>query len=280
MRQIVLCRVAARGIAQVATTGSQRIEGKRHVFHAAAEGPHLVERAAEGHHTIAADDAIGGLHAHHATQGRRLANGTTRVGPKRQGDLPCRHRRRAATRRPAWDARGIPRVVCGVERRRVGGRAKGELVHVELAQRRGAGIEHALHARGGIGALVGLQHAARAGGARTDEIHVVLEAHRHARQRRQRPTCRARRIRPCGRSQGEVLAHLQKRPDLAVTPGNGVKGGTRHLGRAETAGGNACRNLPRGELIEADGHAAPPSARIAGTRKRRPWLSGALARAS
>ena len=59
------------------------VHNRRRVLHAAREGPHLVERAAEGHHTITRDHTISGFHADDAAEARGLANRSARVGTER-----------------------------------------------------------------------------------------------------------------------------------------------------------------------------------------------------
>ena len=56
------------------------VHDRRRILHAAREGPHLVERAAEGHHAVARNHAVGGLHADDAAEARGLADRPARVG--------------------------------------------------------------------------------------------------------------------------------------------------------------------------------------------------------
>ena len=49
---------------------------------AAAERPHLVEGAREGDDAVAGDASVGGLHADHAAQRGRLADGRGALGSR------------------------------------------------------------------------------------------------------------------------------------------------------------------------------------------------------
>ena len=142
----------------------------------------------------------------------------------------------------------------GLERRGLRGGAKGELVHVDLAERQAARIEHALHARGGIGALVGLEHARGAGGARAHEVHVVLNGKRHARERRQGLSRSAARIDGRGSVEGKLGRDLQVRLNLRIARIDGRQRGVRDLGGREIARRDARCNLGGGEGIEVREH--------------------------
>ena len=72
--------IKAGGIAGVGSC--DHLEQFGHISNAAGKGTHLIQGTGEGHQAPTADAAIGGLEAHHATERRRLANGTTGVGTK------------------------------------------------------------------------------------------------------------------------------------------------------------------------------------------------------
>ena len=138
-----------------------------------------------------------------------------------------------------------------MERRALGGAAKGELVHVGLAHGQAAGIEHALDAGGGVDALVVPEHTGRASGTRAHEVHVVLDGQRHARERGQRLACGTVGIHARGGLERKLGRHLQECLDPALARLDGGKGGLSHLGGGKVAGGNALGNLGGGKGIEA-----------------------------
>ena len=155
-----------------------------------------------------------------------------------------------------------------MERRALGGAAKGKLVHVDLAHGQTTGIEHALDAGGGVDALVVLEHAGSAGGARAHEVHVVLDGQRHARERGQRLACDTVGIHARSGLERELGRHLQECLDPALARLDGGKGGLGHLGSGKVAGGNARGDLGGGKGIEALRHySLSPSPKMDGTRK-------------
>ena len=251
----------------VARTG-KRVHGQRDILDRATKGAHLVERRAKGNHAVTAHGAIRGLKAHHAAQRRRLANGAAGVRAQRKRDLARGDGCSGAARRAAGHALGIPGVVGAVERRALGGAAKGKLVHVGLAHGQAAGVEHALDAGGGVDALVVLEHAGSAGGARTHEVHVVLDGQWHACERGQRLSGGTVGIHVRGGLERELGRHLQERLDPALARLDGGKGGLSDLGSGKVAGGNARGNLGGGKGIEALRHySLSPSPKMDGTRK-------------
>ena len=175
--------ILAGAVVRIVARTGKCVHGQRDIHDRAAKGSHLVERRAKGNHAVTAHGAIRGLKAHHAAQARRLANGAASVRAQRERNLARSDGGSGAARGAAGHALGIPRVVGAVERRGLGGAAKGKLIHVGLAHGQAAGIEHALDAGGGVDALVVLEHTGSAGGARTHEVHVVLDGQRHARER-------------------------------------------------------------------------------------------------
>ena len=155
-----------------------------------------------------------------------------------------------------------------MERRALGGAAKGKLVHVGLAHRQAAGIEHALDTGGGVDALVVREHAGSAGGARAHEVHVVLDGQRHARERGQRLACGTVGIHARGGLERELGRHLQECLDPALARLDGGKGGLGHLGGGKVASGNRRGDLGGGKGIEALRHySLSPSPKMDGTRK-------------
>jgi len=175
--------ILAGAVVRIVARAGKRVHGQRDILDRAAKGAHLVERRAKGDHAVTAHGAIRGLKAHHAAQRCRLTNGAAGVRAQRERNLARGDSCSGAARGAAGHALGIPGVVGAVERRALGGAAKGKLVHVGLAHGQAAGIEHALDAGGCVDALVVLEHAGSAGGARAHEVHVVLNGQRHARER-------------------------------------------------------------------------------------------------
>ena len=199
--------------------GDERVHGKRHVANAAAEGAHLVERGAEGHHAVTRDGAVRGLHAHDSAERGRLADGAACVGAQGQRDLAGRHGRGTAARGATGNALEVPRVIGAMER---------------------AGL------RGG-----------GAGGARTHEVHVVLDGQGHAGKRRELLAGGAGPVDARGRLEGELGRDLEERLHGAVALLDGVERGMRHLGCREVAGDDAVADLRGGEGVEGAGHLTP-----------------------
>ena len=120
------------GVALVAT--GHRVEERRRVARIAGERADLVERAGEGDDAVAADPAVGRLHADDPGQRGGLADRAAGVGPDAQRHVVGRHGRGRAAAAPAGDPVECPRVRGRAEGRVLGGRAHRELVHVRLAQ--------------------------------------------------------------------------------------------------------------------------------------------------
>ena len=229
----------------------KRVHGQRDILDRAAKGANLVERRAKGNHAVTAHGAIRGLKAHHAAQRRRLANGAAGVRTQRERNLARGDGGSGAARRAAGHALGIPGVVGAVERRALGGAAKGKLVHVGLAHGQAAGIEHALDAGGGVDALVVLEHVRSTGSARAHEIHVVLDGQRHTREWGQRLSGGTVGIHARSGLKRELGRNLQERLNAALARLDGGKGSLGHLGGGKVAGGNARGDLGGGKGIEA-----------------------------
>lgn len=260
--------ILAGAVVRIVARAGKRVHGQRDILDRAAKGAHLVERRAKGNHAVTAHCAIRGLKAHHAAQRRRLANGATGVRAQRERDLARGDGCSGAARRAAGHALGIPGVVGAVERRALGGAAKGKLVHVGLTHGQAAGVEHALDAGGGVDALVVLEHARSAGGARAHEVHVVLNGQRHARERGQSLAIGAAGVDFGGSLKRELGRHLQKCLDSALARLDGLERGLRDLGGREIAGGNVLGQLRGRESIEIELHySLSPSPKMDGTRK-------------
>ena len=70
-----------------------------------------------------------------------------------------------------------------------------------------------------------LEHAGSAGGARTHEVHVVLDGQRHARERGQRLACDTVGIHAHSGLERKLGRHLQECLDPAFARLDGGKGG-------------------------------------------------------
>ena len=244
--------ILAGAVVWIVARAGKRVHGQRDILDRATKGAHLIERRAKGNHAVTAHGAIRGLKAHHAAQRRRLANGAAGVRAQRERDLTRGDGCSGAARRAAGHALGIPGVVSAVERRALGGAAKGKLVHVGLAHGQAAGIEH----------------AGSAGGARARKVHVVLDGQRHARERGQRLACGTVGIHARSGLERKLGRHLQECLDPALARLDGGKGGLGHLGSGKVAGGNARGDLGGGKGIEALRHySLSPSPKMDGTRK-------------
>jgi hypothetical protein len=115
------------------------VQQQRAVFGALGHRPGLVEAGGEGDHAVARDHAVGRLEAGEAAQGRRLADRAAGVGAGGGRRQACGDRRGRAARGAAGHAGRCPRGSSPGRKRGFVGRAHGELVHVELAQRDHAG---------------------------------------------------------------------------------------------------------------------------------------------
>lgn len=116
-REVHVARLA-RAVQLVAA--GKRVQRERRILHRTGEGAHLVERAAEGHHTVARHHAVGGLHGHQTAERARLADGAAvsdRATPAQSPPPRPRRFRRAA----AGHALDIPRVEGGAEGGGLGG---------------------------------------------------------------------------------------------------------------------------------------------------------------
>ncbi len=144
-----------RGVARV--LAGHRLQEQRGVGRVARERARLVERGGEGDHAVAADRAVGRLEPDDPAQRRRLADRAAGVGADRPRNRAGGDRRGRATRRPARNARAVPRVERRAVGRVLGRRAHRELVLVGLGQHRGSRVHEALDRGRGVGRSVALE---------------------------------------------------------------------------------------------------------------------------
>ena len=163
----------AGGIAGILTSHDlQQLGG---IGHRMGEGTHLIEGTGKGNQAPAADPAVGGLQAHHTTEGRRLTNRAARVGAQRGHALAGSHSGRTAARAAPWDLLQVPGIAAGTKGRCLGGAAHGELIEVGFAEHDGPGLPEAVGHRRLIGGHKVLQHPAGAGGTNPLGAEVVFD---------------------------------------------------------------------------------------------------------
>ena len=140
---------------------------QRGVGHVAGQRAGLVERRGEGDHPVARDRAVGGLEPDDPAQRGGLADRAAGVGadrPRRRARPPPRRPSRP-TSRPAR-VRRVPGVRDRPEARVLVRRAHRELVHVRLAEQRGARPRSGLRTRGRrVGRPVALEDPRRRPGS-------------------------------------------------------------------------------------------------------------------
>ncbi len=156
------------------------IEERGRVTHVAGERADLVQRAGEGHQSVAADRSVGGLESHHAAERGRLPDGTPGVGAQSPGRLAGGDAGGGAATGAARDPVEVPGVSRGLEGGVLGGAAHGELVHVELAEEDQACGSQLGDDGGVIGRDVAFEDARAARGLHPLHGEDVLEADRHS----------------------------------------------------------------------------------------------------
>ena len=252
-REVHVARLA-RAVQLVAA--GKRVQRERRILHRTGEGAHLVERAAEGHHTVARHHAVGGLHGHQTAERARLADGAARIRPERHRHKARRHGRGASARAAAGHALDIPRVEGGAEGGGLGGAAEGELVPVQLADGKSAGAQRLFHAGRRVGGHVVAQHVRGARRVRAREVQVVLVAHGNARERAHLGEA------PLGdggvdasrRVEREFLGGFQEGMHRPVGLADALEGAAGHLGGRELLGGETGLNLANAHFSEGARH--------------------------
>ena len=103
---------------------------------------------------------------------------------------------------------------------------------------------------------------------RAHEMHVVLEGDGDAGQRAESLSPGTPAVGLAGSREGEVCGDLEEGLDLGLACVDGREGRLRDLGGGEVAGGDACRDLGCGELVEScHQRSSSASPRMEGTRK-------------
>ena len=170
-----------RGITRI--VAADGLEQQRRVGDGGGERADLVEARRERDEPVAAHPPERRLHAHHAAQRRRLADGAAGVRTEARSREAGGDRSRRTTRGAAGHAAGVERVLRRLERRVLGGAAHGELVEVGLADHDGAGCHEPLDDGGVVWRAPAVEDPRRAGGRHAPGAHVVLERDRHPGER-------------------------------------------------------------------------------------------------
>ena len=235
-------RASRPAIACSSAAASRRVPGER---------SDLVQRRGERDDPVAADPAVGGLHADDPAQRRRLADRTAGVGPERQRRVMGRHDGRGTAAATAGDGVEVPRVADRAVGRVLVRRAHRELVHVRLAEEDGAGRPEPLRDVGVVGRAIALEDSRPGGALAALDADEVLERDRDAVERmepargrlpvptRSRRAGRRRR-RPGARA--PVAVDGQPRIERMVLALGRVEMGDRELARGDVA--RAHRDAP------------------------------------
>ena len=163
----------AGGIAGILTGHDLQQLGS--IGHRVGEGTHLIEGTGKGNQAPAADPPVGGLQAHHTTEGRRLTDRAARVGAQRGHALAGSHSGRTAARAAPRHLLQVPGITTGTKGRCLGGAAHGELIEIGFAEHHGPGLPEPVRHRRLIGGHKILQHPAGAGGANPLGAEVVFD---------------------------------------------------------------------------------------------------------
>ena len=257
---------------------ADHVEQQRRVAHVVGEGADLVERAGEGDQAVAADVAVGGLHADHTAQGGRLADRATGVAAQADRSEARGHRSSAATARATGHTGEVERVAGGAERAVLGARAHRELVEIGLADGHGTGGGQTGDHRGVVGRAPPVEDPRRARGGHATGAHVVLERHRHTGQRAGVAACGHRGVDGLGGLAGLLGGDQVERVHVVLAGSDGGEVRLEHIDSAHGARTHRCGDVGRG--VREWGVAHPSSPTIGGTRKRWSSASGAAASTS
>ena len=197
------------------------------------KGPTWSSEEPKGNHAVAAHGAVRGLHAHHAAEACRLADGATRVGARR--GMVTSPAATAAAEPPEGAAGHALRCPRGCS---CGGRQKDSVDEPNanssiLALPMGVAPASSMrrtHVAVKVDSVV-LEHLGGAGRARAHQVHVVLEGHGHAGQGAELLARGTTAVRLGGCSQGKNgTESLQGMPRPSRSrPLDGVEGGLGHL---------------------------------------------------
>src|SRR5690349_12331146 len=130
---------------------AENVKSDGGVLDGAGEGADLIERTGESNEAIARDAAIGGLDADDAAESGGLTDRAAGIGAEREGALERSDGGRRAAAAAAGDAFEIPGIISFLEGGVFAGGAHRELVHVEFAEKDGAGGAQARDDGGVVG---------------------------------------------------------------------------------------------------------------------------------
>ena len=215
------------------------LQQRRGVLDGAAERPRVIERRGEGDDAVARDAPVGRLHPDHPAERRRLPDRAAGIGPGRARAQRCRHRRRRAARRSARHVRGRPGVARRLDRAVLRRRAHRELVHVQLAERDGAGRLQARRHRRLVRGNEPAQDLRGAGGLDPAHAEDVLDPDGGAGQRSRIAPRLAGGVDGVGPTAGAAVVDLQEASQRSVQPGCPIQELLGHLARAESTGAHA-----------------------------------------
>ena len=275
LRVVEPVAVQARGVAGILP--AERGQQRRGVAHAPRQRADRVERGRERDQPVSADQTVGGLQTDDAAQRRRLTDAPAGVGPEGPDGLPGGDRGGAAAAGTAGDARGVPRVVHGSERRVLVGRAHRELVAVRLADEDRTVTGQASPRRAVVRRHVVLQDARGTGRPDAVRREDVLERRRDpgdARQRGARRAVHIELLRPLVR---ELRGARQERSDAIVDRVGAPQRRLQDLDGRDLATGELRRERRARQVAELR---HDPISVIRGTFTRSPSRSGALRSAS
>ena len=213
-----------------------------HVVHTARERPALVEAGGKRHHPVAADAAVGRLHAHHPGERGGLPDAAAGIGPGGEEGLSSGHRRGRSAAAAARHGRRVPRVADRAVGAVLVARSHGELVAVGLAEQHRAGCGEALLGRRGVRRAVAGQdlrsRRGRQAAVRLPRVvqrpgdEDVLQGVRDAEQR-PRVAVGERDVRRISCLQRSLHADRQEGVERFPVPRNAGQGGLAQLARAD-----------------------------------------------
>ena len=166
----------------------QNLHHQRRVLHRLGQRPYPVQRRGKRNQPVPAHPAIRRQNPDHAAERRRLPHRAAGVRPQARDTKISRHRCRRATTGPTRHPVQRARIPHRPIRRVFIRRAHRKLVAVQLAQQyRTRGLQPAHHRRV-IGRPIPGQNLRPGRRRRSLHRQHILDAHRHARQQRQRLT--------------------------------------------------------------------------------------------
>jgi len=238
---------ARRVAARVERVGAlHRVVAEGEVGHRARERAEVVQARDERKAAAPRQAAEGRLQPEHAAQRARHADRSVRVGAERERHLAGGDCGARAARRSAGGAAQVVRVAASTDVAVLGREAVRELVHVERADKHGAGIAQALHQhRIGCGRRFAEQHLAACARGDALDVEQVLDRVWHAGECRQRLAARAFRVDGPGLATRALERAVGERVDLRVGRLDAGDAGVEHVLGAKLALAHGGRDLGR-----------------------------------